>query len=332
MTEKSKNEKPASFKVYQEDYTVLTDDEGHPILGEDGKEISALDIWCYCEKFTDQAQAHLNSEYENLPREYDYFYQNILQRYNNGVTRDNQFSLMKRAIEFVKDSEIIKFQEWMEQQHAHVNAFALYNLCCFINYIIHEQKVVLLKPRVGDTLSEINKLKSITFHNQDGSTAKSDNSYLLKIVLDAIKEKAGQDAHSFEVHSVEERTEVYTRELMEAEFVFNLANFMHDNFKINRRNNGLLSKNEQNIVSYFLSWFKLSPTKVSASRFRQLKQLFPLAIWRPSMGFMDILKYNDWKNGKYNLLKGMPQQIEPGDTIYFPKDLNLKIKESKDLI
>lgn len=321
----------AGIQIYPEDMTSLKDEEGNVIL-QDGKPLPAIDLWSYCEEFTKHLQQKVNESLIDCPQEMRIYFDYVrkLYRFADDVEKDGWPILMKRIGECSRQFSLSNLQKYMAAAGSHINVFAFYNLCCFINNLVHEQKVVLLKPRICDTLQEIKDLVSITFTNKDGKATTSSNGKLLSMVMDVMKKTS--DEHYFEVLSVEEKGNVYTKELLQAEFVFYLSNYMHDKFKINRRNNGILTTREQEVVCFFLQWFGLSSTKVSPSRFRQFKQRFSKAIYKSDIGPMVMVQYVDWKDGKINPLKTELTSIKPGDSIHFPKDLPINIKNTKDLL
>lgn len=284
---------------------------------DSGNEYQQIDVWSYCRFFADNIQIKITeNQYDGIS----------LDGYADKVEH-SAAELLKKFAEFTEDGRICDFQQDMYKYHGvTVNAWALCNLCLFINEIISRKLVVLLKPTIADTLEDIEDLDSITFTNKDGSSSTSRNENLKTVVLSTL-EKTKDSV--YETERIADRKDVFTKELMQIEFFYYLSLFFNQYFKIKRR--GELTNEENNIIGYFLNWFGLSPTIVTPSRLRQLRMGFMY------VGMGDVhqipigdklvavqwtfIKYKDWKHGKINPLK---QEIEPlaeGDSIRFSPDI-----------
>lgn len=295
--------------VYPTDYvSVVTDDSG--------EEFCKVDIWSYCRFFAENIQLKVSeNQFDGIS----------LEKYAEKV-ECNQMELLKKLTEFTEDGRICDFQLDMQEYHkVTVNAWALCNLCLFINEIIGRKLVVLLKPTIIDILEDVTELDSITFTNKDESSCTSRNSNLKYVVLSAMKKSSDS---LYETERIANRKDVFTKELMQIEFFYYLSLFFNQFFKIKRR--GELTTEESSIIGYFLKWFGLSPTIVSSSRLRQLRMGFKYVgtgdLYQIPVGDKLVtvqwtfIKYKDWKHGKINPLK---QEIEPlskSDSIKFGSD------------
>ena len=285
---------------------------------ENGEPVHGVDIWCYCKFFAEYIQLmYGDNDYDGLSL-YEYA----------DIVESNQRDVLIKLIDFNKDGIIYDFQMEMQKKYnVHINAWALCNLCLFIDKIVHRKLVVLLKPTIADTIEEINDLESVTFTNKDGKSTTTRN----KALIEQIKGALRQDGKVvYEVERIADRQEVFTKELMQIEFFFYLSIFLQKYFPIKRR--GLLTSAEMKMCGYFLKWFGLSAEVVTESRLRQFRMKFD----QVSVGNVSILpingkdvkvqwefvKYKDWKEGKINPLKQEIEPINMGEAIRFLPDID----------
>lgn len=284
---------------------------------ENGEPVHGVDIWCYCKFFAEHIQLmYGDNEFDGLSL-YEYA----------DIVENNQRDYLIRLIDFNKDGNVYDFQMEMQKKHnVHINAWALCNLCLFIDKIVHRKLVVLLKPTITDTIREINDLESVTFTNKDGSSITTRNKTILEQVKGALKHD-GEDG--YEVDRIVDRQEVFTKELLQIEFFYYLSNFLQKYFTIKRR--GLLTSAEMKMCGYFLKWFGLSAEVVTDARLRQFRMKFD----QVSVGSVSVLpvngkdvsvqwefvKYKDWKDGKINPLKHDNEPLMKGESIIFPPDI-----------
>ena len=281
---------------------------------DDGQECKAIDIWSYCQFFAENIQMKITEEkYDGISLD---DYADMFDRGRHG--------LIGKFIEFTKDEDICNFQKEMHEcYHVSVNAWALCNLCLFINEIISRKYVVLLKPTIADTLAEIKDLERIIFVNKDGSQSISCNKELKSVVLSAMEKSNNA---GYETKEIIRRKDAFTKEMAQIEFFGYLSAFFSKFFKIKRR--GELTKAENHIIGYFLKWFGLSTEIVTPSRLRQIRMNFscltPYNVYRFPNGLIlqcQFIKYKDWRHGKkINPLKQEIASMEIGEKIKFSSD------------
>lgn len=282
---------------------------------DNGQESNEIDIWSYCQFFAEHIQKKVaEDKHDGIS----------LMDYAEKVER-NQKEHLEKLVEFTEDGTICDFQKKMyDSYHICVNAWALCNLCLFINEIVKRKYVVLLKPTIADTLAEIKDLDSITFTNKDGSTTISRNEKLKSAILSVLKENKSNE---YETEEFAYRKDIFTNEMAQIEFFYYLSTFFEQFFKIKRR--GKLSNMESFIIGYFLKWFKLSPAIVSKSRLRQLRmgfatlgqeRLFKLSLNDTTITHQwQFIKYKDWRNGRINPLKQEVEEMKAGESIYITR-------------
>lgn len=292
-------------------------DEDATFYDENGKPVYGVDIWCYCKFFAEHIQLTYDENGFDGLSLYEYAY----------LVENNQKDLFPKLIDFNKDGNVYDFQmEMRDKYNVHINAWALCNLCMFIDKIVHRKLVVLLKPTIADTIEEIQELDSITFTNKNGKSTTTRNKALIEQVKTALKP---EDKTEYEVERIANRQEVFTKELMQIEFFYYLSTFFQKYFPIKRR--GLLTPAEMKMCGYFLKWFGLSAEVVTDSRLRQFRMKFD----QVSVGGISIMpingedvpiqwefvKYKDWKNGKINPLKQGIEPFQVGESVKFLPDI-----------
>lgn len=298
---------------------VYATDIAYAHIGDEGQEQYEIDAWSYCRYFAENVQLRLSDNVIDGISLDDY----AEEIYNS----ENSF--LKKLIAFSHDGKICDFQLIMHDLYGvNINGWALCNLCLFINEIINQKLVVLLKPTIADTLDRIKDIEEITITNQDGSKTISSNNNLKSLFIEALKK--GKDSE-YEVYGFVKRDKVFTKELMQIEFFYYMSNFFNKFFKIKRR--GIITNEESDIIGYFLKWFGLSSTIVSASRLRQLRMGFAniginnyaqLNIdGKPKIVQWQIIKYADWGKGKINPLKHKFEAFRNGEKVFFPPEIKV---------
>lgn len=301
--------------VYPEDQTVLYDDKGDIVYDENGETYPSIDYAVYVHFFCEHIQRIYGGIADGLSLA------SFAKRWN-----DDMKGYLMKYTDFVRNVPIYSYQQEMEKKGAHINAFALFALCCFLDAIIREKKVVLLMPTMQDLLEEIGDVSEVTLFNKNGEKITSCHPELLDTINSSLH-NPNEKENQYRLYKLENRIDRYTLETLQVEFAFYFSYFFHEYFKIERRNNGLLSTLEQNILSSVLKYFGLSAVEVTESRFRQLKMHFKDLFNNVNIynitgkngkrySFqVDIIKYKDWKNGKINLLKQSISPIEKNDVI-----------------
>ena len=302
-------------------YVIPSDyDEEAMFYDEKGEPVYGIDIWCYCKFFAEHIQLmYGDNDFDGLSL-YEYA----------DMVENNQKDYLIKLIDFNKDGNVYDFQMEMQKKYnVHINAWALCNLCLFIDKIVHRKLVVKLKPTIADTIGEIHDLESVTFTNKDGKSTTTSNKALIEQIKSALKLEGKE---SYEVDCIADRQDVFTKELLQIEFFYYLSTFLNKYFPIKRR--GLLTSAEMKMCGYFLKWFGLSAEVVTESRLRQYRMKFDYV----DVGSISVLpingkdikvqwefvKYKDWKDGKINPLKKEIEPLEIGEPIYLPPDLGGK--------
>ena len=320
---KDKGEKyKHQIKIHPDDFEKESE-----LMDENGNIIHALDIWEYCRYFADNIQLRIDDMFDGIDLR-SFANKRGFLFYGDDSKKEQQKSFMDKLFAFTADGRICYFQHEMETYYnKRINAMALCTLCLFINDIIHQKLVVLLKPTLEEVANAITNLKSVTFTNKDGSSVCSDNAQLIASVKKAIPHS---EDNQLEAYKIVDRQDVFTKELMQIEFFYYLSQFFNQFFDIKRR--GLLTNLESEIIGYFLKWFGLSPVEVSTSRLRQLRMNFDKVeeydIYEMKVNDKSIkvqwqfIRYSDWIKGKINPLKDEIVPFRDREDITFPPNID----------
>lgn len=313
------------FIAHSGDFTDLTDEEGNIIYDENGKAIPAIDVWSYAVFFAENIQHR--EEFPNFTAWDGLSLENFNKEWHI-------FENVEEINRFGRDKAIHNFQVEMDRLYGQkINAFALYTLCCFVEKIVTNKYVFLLRPSIEETLAELRDVKNVIFENSDGTKVESSYAPLINNIIERAKEL---DSKSYEVEKIVKRQEVF-KDVVQAEFVWYLSEFFHQYFPIKRKGSGCIESHvtatEQRIITYFLWFFDLAKDNrhyedleekkketerkkkrgevngevVSSSRFRQLRnhkgvfksewQLFPIDEEEHKIPVQfEYLRYSDWKN------------------------------------
>lgn len=319
---KDKGEKyKHQIKIHPDDFEKESE-----LMDENGNIIHALDIWEYCRYFADNIQLRIDDMFDGIDLR-SFANKRGFLFYGDDSKKEQQKSFMDKLFAFTANGRICYFQHEMETYYnKRINAMALCTLCLFINDIIHQKLVVLLKPTLEEVANAITNLKSVTFTNKDGSSVCSDNAQLIASIKKAIPHS---EDNQLEAYKIVDRQDVFTKELMQIEFFFYLSQFFNQFFDIKRR--GLLTNLESEIIGYFLKWFGLSPVEVSTSRLRQLRMNFDKVeeydIYEMKVNDKSIkvqwqfIRYSDWIKGKINPLKDEIVPLRDTGDITFPPNI-----------
>lgn len=293
---------------------------GNIVKNSDG--IPEVDNWCYCEYFAENIQKR-NGEFMDGLHLYTF-----ADRWE--ATEDKYKDEFHK---FIADENINIYLREMQKKGINVNVFALFTLCYFINTIIHEKKVLLLKPTIEDLAEELEKVSKMTLYSENGKRIDTDNSSLLELVNNRLHEK-NDDIKRYYPYKLVDREDIFVRETLQIEFVYYFSAFLNSYFDVKRKNGGLLCVPEQELLCHLLHWFDLSSSVVSPSRFRQLKDdyefnesIFPFMPIRNDYGVYEsipliIVKYRDWKCGKGLDPRENPlSEIQKDETLVITKEI-----------
>lgn len=239
---------------------------------------------------------------------------------------------------WIKDNDLDLLHKEIKGNGMKLCPLNFFTLCQYILAIIKEQYFILLKPTIADTLADLSEVKTITFTNADGSSISSNNSELVKMVMDCVKDVGSKQYEADKFIRVDKITD---KILIQSSFAYYVALFLKEYFKDypRRSNCCMVSATEQKLILYMLYFFGLAPAPLTDSRFRQLIAYFKEHQTRvsystlPELGIVPIemIKYGDWKDGNIKLDK-LKFPLQVGDTVVISQDVKMDIKQAKLLV
>ncbi len=269
-------------------------------------------------------------------------------RFYEGVSVDEFMSrhkegFMNEFMDFFNDEKLRKkidaLQTELVKEHKQICMINMFMLCLFLIEKAKSKYFWLLKPQIKETLAELKDVKKITFTNTDGTKVESNSDILIKTVLEALEAK--KDETKYEIGKMVSWDKISNNVLMQSYFIHDLTEFLNKYFPIKRKNDALISMKEQELISLLMYHFKLSPTVVTESRYRQLRLYyntikktntdfcnFPFANGEHKLMIMpEFIPYSKWKKGKINWTN--PEDViltpEVGNTFTFAKDMEIDI-------
>lgn len=250
----------------------------------------------------------------------DYYYKEI--QYYAIVEGDRCYSVKpdKFATVWLAGNYVptVDFDTFNEQIEFDGDKEELYELCCYIIYVMEQHYFVKLRP----TLEELNadSLEGITLKYKDGSSFTLNSSSIIKDVTNAIGASKNGEC---KVDSICKLPEVANNTYIQSMFAVELANFLHYYFPVKRKKDSLVSTNEQDMILKILHLFKLTPYLVKRSRFRQL--LMVADKFKENLSWVNLqgqllpvtfIKWKQWNTN--NWLEVEYEMLKEGETVSFP--------------
>lgn len=296
-------------------------------LVKDENGIYGIDSFKYAKYFSEHLIDYFtftNEEGEEI-KQYDSI---TFDEFTNVYSKKNQdFDELGFMNKILGSEKLSELQTTLANERKRV---CMFNMCYLSLYILEKAKLrylVLLRPTIKDTLTELKKIKKVTFINEDGSKAESSSKILADTLIEAMESK--DECTHYEVEKLVTWNEVADNRLMQSLFVYDLSVFLNDYFKAKRKKNALVSTTEQELIRYLMYFFGLTPVIVTDSRYRQLMMYYKKIVMqnrninrinidgKPRYIKFDFIDYQTWKSGKIDWTKHLTFEIKPGDTIQF---------------
>lgn len=292
----------------------------------------------YCEWFAENVQDYLES-IEDRTRLYDGLYLgDFLVRHNNSI---NDF--IEVINQLIEDVELTKIEEEIKSKLCiRLDMANFFMLCNFVNELVREHYIVLLKEQTDIAIRKLGKVEKITFTNKEGETVSTECPQLIMAIMSAIEkplETEGQVLESAKFGKYDKMNDVVDLSVLQSKFAYYIARFLKEAFPDANRSHrgvqGYISPIEQKLILRMMSHLKLAPKgfTLTTARFRKLMEFykklnFPIRYAKmPVIGYVPItcVKYEDWKD-KINWFDPDLElkQIKAGDCLYFsPKSIIL---------
>ena len=261
---------------------------------------------CLEENFatTDYAKEYLGASY--------YIF---LERHNNSWLDFKE--LIKKAI---KDSLLIEFaNKVFFDEGKKIDIFQLLLLGAYVNELIRDHYLVLLKPSTQQGILDLGEITEINFRNKEGKVVTTYNPELIKEIMAAIEEPLrtkGQTLETWEIGKCDEMDDVVTRRVLQCKFAYYLAFFLHNYFPESktkhRGRKGLVTPSEQLLILRLMTFFELYSTEnfilidnaYKTNSFRKMMEFYQkLSFPSYDASFLHetllpvtFIQYDDWKD------------------------------------
>lgn len=254
---------------------------------------------------TDYAKEYLGASY--------YIF---LERHNNSWQDFKE--LIKKAI---NDSLLLEFaNKVFFDEGKKIDIFQFLLLGAYVNELIRDHYLVLLKPSTQQGIHDLGGITEITFKNKDGVAVTVSNPELLSEIMSAIEEpikSKGKTLEAWKIGKCDQMDGVFVRSVLQCKFAYYLAFFLKEYFpeskKKHRGRKGLVTPSEQLLILRIMTFFDLYSTEsfeitikdvIRTDSFRKMvefyqKMSFPsydTGLLFKTLLPVTILKYDDWKD------------------------------------
>ena len=253
---------------------------------------------------TDYAKEYLGASY--------YIF---LERHNNSWLDFKK--LIKTAI---KDSLLLELaNKVFFEEGKKIDLLNLILLGAYVNELIRDHILVLLKPSTQQGINDLGKISEITFKNKDGKVVTTYNPELIKEIMAAIDEPLrtkGQTLETWKIGKCDKMDDVVTRSVLQCKFAYYLASFLKEYYPESKKKHpgrkGLVTQAEQLLILRLMTYFGL----YSIDNFIQIDYVYRTDSFRKMIEFykklsfpsydasflqktllpVTFIKYDDWKD------------------------------------
>ena len=227
------------------------------------KNESQEDDFLYCKAFslcleenfatTDYAKEYLGASY--------YIF---LERHNNSWLDFKD--LIKTATD---DSLLLEFaNKVFFEEGKKIDIFYLLLLGAYVNELIRDHYLVLLKPSTQQGINDLGEISEITFKNREGKVVTTYNPELIKEIMAAIDEPLrtkGQTLETWKIGKCDKMDDVVTRSVLQCKFAYYLAFFLKEYYPESKKKHpgrkGLVTPSEQLLILRLMTYFGLYSTE-----------------------------------------------------------------------
>ena len=190
-----------------------------------------------------------------------------------------------------------------EQLGIYLDILNLYMLCAYINELIREQYVVLLKEPTLEALDGLGDLEEIVFRDKEGKTVSTSYNELLQVCLESAKKylrSKGDVIETAKMGRYDKIGSTIDKSIIQCQFAYYVAIFLAGAFpKANREHQGkktVVSPLEQELVLKLMQYFDLGlkGNTTSTDNFRKLLSLY-YNLRYPIQPDILYLNYENWK-------------------------------------
>jgi hypothetical protein len=253
---------------------------------------------------TDYAKEYLGASY--------YIFQ---ERHNNSWLDFKD--LIKTATD---DSLLLEFaNKVFFEEGKKIDILYLILLGAYVNELIRDHYLVLLKPSTQQGINDLGEISEITFKNKEGKVVTTYNPELIKEIMASIDEPLrtkGQTLETWKIGKCDKMDDVVTKSVLQCKFAYYLAFFLKEYYpeskKKHRGRKGLVTPSEQLLIMRLMTYFGLYRTEnfilidnaYRTDSFRKMVELyqklsFPsydTSLLHGTLLPVTFIKYDDWKD------------------------------------
>lgn len=180
----------------------------------------------------------------------------------------------------------------------------LFMLCTYINELIREQYVVLLKKPTLEALNELGDIEEIVFRDKEGKTVSTSYNELLQVCLESAKEYLDMKGDVIETAKMGRYDKVGStidKSIIQCQFAYYVATFLAEAFpKAKRSHPGkqfIVAPKEQELILRLMGYFDLG-LKYDTTSTENLRKLIVKYhnLHYPLDPYVLYLKHDDWQN------------------------------------
>jgi hypothetical protein len=232
----------------------------------------------------------------------------------------------------VADKEIEKLiTSIRDKLGINIEILNLYMLCSYVNEMIRDQYVVLLKKPTKEALEELGELKEITFKDKEGKTVTTHCKELVNACMDSAKKflsTKGDILETAKMGRYDKIGSIVDKNIIQSQFAYFIAKFLEETFPdANRGHRGkkaIVSPVEQELILKLMGYFDLGlKTDATATENIRKKIIMYNNYHYPFDVFTLYLKFDDWKkkiNWKDSKLKLTALSKEEEDSVFHNPD------------
>lgn len=193
--------------------------------------------------------------------------------------------------------------EIKEQLGINIDSLNLYMLCAYVNELIREQYVVLLKKPTLEALEELGDVEEIVFRDKEGKTVSTNYDELLSVCMDSAKEflrSKGEVIETAKAGRYDKIGSSVEKSIIQSQFAYYVAKFLAEAFPdADRSHKGeqtIISPLEQELILRLMEYFGLAlkGETLKTENFRKLINNVYEKMHYPFDSFVLTIKYDDW--------------------------------------
>lgn len=190
-----------------------------------------------------------------------------------------------------------------EQLGIYVDILNLYMLCAYINELIREQYVVLLKKPTLEALNELGDLEEIIFRDKEGKTVSTGYKGLLKICTESAKKylhSKGDVIETAKLGRYDKIGSTIDKSIIQCQFAYYVASFLAEAFPEAKRSHPgkqfMVAPKEQELILRLMGYFDLG-LKYGTTSTENLRKLIVKYhnLHYPLDPHVLYLKHDDWQ-------------------------------------